>query len=123
MYCTTEELIWATGSELSQLVLEGIIDQADRQIKGRLMRMDVGAPDADDTLKSASLSLSTIGVIHHPDSDQMASSVKLGDITIKRADVDATIVDMTKLAFALVDNYILQHGREDASKYYFRKVN
>lgn len=124
MYCTTEELARLTSSELSVLVLEEIIDHTDRQIRGKLTVMGVSAPsEPDDSLKAASLSLSMIGVMRHPDSDQIATSIKLGDITVKKADVETTIVDMNKLAWANVDNYILQHGREEASRFYFRKVN
>ena len=123
-YCTTEELARLTSSELSELVLEEIIDQADRQIKSRLRRMDVSIPsDSDDSLKAASIAVATTGVMTHPDSDQIASSIKLGDITIKRANIETTIADMEQAAWARVDDYILQHGREEASRFYFQKVN
>lgn len=122
MYCATEELRRLTSSELSNLVLEEIIDQADRQIRGRIVIGGASPPDDNEILKAASLSLSMIGVAMHPDSDQLATSIKLGDITIKREDLGTSVMDMTKLAWANVDGYI-RSSSSDPSRFYFRKVN
>lgn len=122
-YCNTEELMNLTGSSLAITVLQEIIDQADRQIKGRLLMMDVSVPSADDTLKSASLDLAKIGVLTHPDSDQVSSSVKLGDITIQRADLGKTMDDLSKQVWQSVDDYVLRHGQHETSRFYIRKVN
>ena len=122
-YCNTEELANLTGSSLSVMVLQEIIDQVDRQIQGRLLMMDVSAPTSDDTLKAASLDLAKIGVYTHPDSDQVSSSVRLGDITIKRVDLETVIADLSKQAWQSVDDYILRHGQHDTSRFYIRKVN
>lgn len=123
MYCAVEELVRLTSSELPRLTLEDIIDQADRRIAGRLIKMDVGVPTSNDTLKSASLQLSQASVLSHPDSEQIASSIKLGDITIQKGEVGGTIATLEAHAWAQVDNYVLRHGRDDASRFYFRKVN
>ena len=122
-YCTRTELANLTGSSLNDAVLQEIIEQADRQIKGRLLMMDISVPGADDTLKAASLNLAKIGVLTHPDSDQVSSSVKLGDITIARANVDTVISDLSKQAWQSVDDYILRHGQHETSRFYIRKVN
>ena len=122
-YCTRTELKNLTGSSLNDAVLQEIIDQADRQIKGRLLMMDVSVPTTDDTLKSASLNLSKVEVYTHPDSDQVSSSVRLGDITIKRAELETVIDDLSKQAWQTVDDYILRHGQHDTSRFYIRKVN
>lgn len=122
-HCTRTELANLTGSSLNDAVLQEIIDQADRQINGRLLRMGVSVPTSDDTLKAASLNLSKIGVLTHPDSDQVSSSVKLGDITIKRAELETVMDDLSKQAWQSVDNYILRHGQHDTSRFYIRKVN
>ena len=122
-YCNTEELVNLTGSSLAITVLQEIIDQADRQIKGRLLMMNVSVPSSDDTLKAASLNLSKIGILTHPDSDQVSSSVKLGDITIKRIDLETVLSDLSTQAWQSVDNYILRHGQNEASRFYIRKVN
>lgn len=86
--------------------------------------MGVGTPtEPDASLKAASLSLAMVGVLNHPDSSQIATSIQLGDITIKKADIETTASDMGKLAWANVDNYIKSHGPNEQSRYYFRKVN
>ena len=84
--------------------------------------MDISVPTTDDTLKSASLNLAKIGVLTHPDSDQVASSVKLGDITIKRAEIETVCADLSKQAWRSVDDYILRHGQHETSRFYIRKV-
>lgn len=122
-YCSRTELVNLTGSSLTTAVLQEIIDQVDRQIKGRLLMMDVSVPSSDDTLKAASLDLAKIGVLTHPDSDQVSSSVKLGDITIKRIDLETVLSNLSEQAWQSVDDYILRHGQHGASRYYIRKVN
>lgn len=122
-YCNTEELANLTGSSLSIIILQEVIDQADRQINGRLRMMDVSVPTSDDTLKAASLNLAKIAVLTHPESNQVASSVKLGDITIKRADIVPACSDLSEQAWRSVDDYIKRHGRHETSRYYIRKVN
>lgn len=122
-HCTTTELANLTGSGLATAVLQEIIDQADREIGGRLALMGVGVPMFDDTLKSASLNLAKIGVLTHPDSDQVASSVRLGDITIKRADLETVLSDLAEQAWKSVDDYIKMHAQHEISRFYIRKVN
>jgi len=122
-YCSTGELKNLTGSLLSDTILQEIIDQSDRYINGRLLMMNIGVPTSDDTLKAASLNISIVAVLSHPDSDQVASSVKLGDITIKRADLVDVMTDMSTQAWQNVHDYIMRHGVDDTSRYYIRKVN
>ena len=122
-YCSPGELKNLTGSSLSDTILQEIIDQSDRQINGRLLMMNISPPAANDTLKAASLDLSIVSVLSHPDSDQVASSVKLGDITIKRADLVNVMTAMSTQAWQSVNDYIMRHGINDASRYYIRKVN
>ena len=85
--------------------------------------MNVSVPSSDDTLKAASLNLAKIGVLIHPDSDQVSSSIKLGDIEIKRADIGKVCGDLSKQAWQSVNDYILRHGQNEASRFYIRKVN
>ena len=122
-HCSRTELVNLTGSSLNDAVLQDIIDQADRQINGRLLMMNVSVPSSDDTLKAASLNLAKIGVLTHPDSDQVSSSVKLGDITIKRIELGTVLSDLSTQAWQSVDDYVLRHGQNGASRFYIRKVN
>jgi len=122
-YCTTAELVSLTGSSLATAVLEEIIAQSDREIGGRLIMQGLSVPASDDTLKSASLNLSKVAVLAHPDSGQTSSSVKLGDITVASADIGVVRADLITQAWQSVGDYIKQNGTDDISKYYIRKVN
>jgi hypothetical protein len=121
-YCTNAELTLLTGTSLSTAVQDEIIDHVDREINGRLSLMGISAPTSNDTLKAASLNFSIIAVWTHPDSE-VASAVKLGDISIKKADISAEVSKLAKRAWQSVDDYIMQNGADDPYRYYIRKVN
>lgn len=122
-YCTVEELENLTGSDLPVSILQEIVDQVDRQINARIRRACVDPPASDESLKAASLNLAIASVVNHPDSTEQSSSVKLGDITIQRADLDTKISNLMTQAYAIVDSYILNHGTDEPYRYYMRKVN
>ncbi len=122
-YCTNGELTLLTGTSLSTAVQDGIIDQADREINGRLSLMGISAPAANDTLKAASLNLSIIAVWTHPDTSDVTTGVKLGDISITKADIGAEVSKLAQRAWQNVNDYIMQNGADDPYRYYIRKVN
>ena len=104
-YCTNAKLTSLTGTSLSTAVQDDIIDQSDRKINAKLRTEGLTPPDADDDLKAASLDLSYVAVLTHPDNDDGATRVKLGDIDIAR-EWKETLADHTKSAWASMDAYI-----------------
>jgi hypothetical protein len=105
-YCTTTELQRLTGSELAEEVLEGIIDQADREIKAAIYQAGLVPPAANDALKAASLNLSIIGTYTRQRMDGThPSTLTVGDKSVSD-DIDAAIEGLRAKASALVAAYI-----------------
>jgi len=104
-YCTNIELTLLTGTTLSTDTQDAIIEQADRKINARLRTEGLVPPTEDDDLKAASLDLSHVAVLMHPDNPSGASSVKLGDVTVARAWA-ATLTSLEKSAWQSVGAYI-----------------
>ena len=122
-YCTNTELTSLTGTGLSTDIQDAIISQADREINARLENAGIGIPSSDDSLKSASLNLSKVGIITY---DRMKgnrpSDLKVGEISMSD-NLDAAIKKLTEMAWESVDSYISSHGTSTRDKQYLRKVN
>lgn len=56
-YCTYADVVAHTGTELAQPIVETLIADADRDIRARLKRAGVPAPEASDELTTASIAL------------------------------------------------------------------
>ncbi|RLD17475.1 MAG: hypothetical protein DRI69_12185 [Bacteroidetes bacterium] len=105
-YCTNAELTLLTGTTLSTVIQDAIIDQADREINARLEAAGITPPVADDLLKFASIDLSKIGIItHNRMTGAQTKSVKIGDITIQD-DLDAEIAALRAHAWKILEGYV-----------------
>ena len=102
-YCTTSELVNVTGSARSSTILQGIIDEADRQINLYLKSNGVAGVAGDD-LKSISLTLSKAGLLEYglQVGDLQASN---GDFS-SSVDVTSAVKALRETAFAALDQYI-----------------
>lgn len=100
------DLTLLSGTTLSTVVQDAIIDQADRKIKTRIKLAGLSPPASDDDLKTASIELSYAWVIRWNQSNGIQTkSVKVGDITIQD-DPDAAIALLSDSAFMSIDAYI-----------------
>jgi hypothetical protein len=122
-YCTTTELQYQTGSELAEEVLEEIIAQADREVKGAIYMAGLTPPGANDLLKAASLNLSKVGVLTRQRMDGThPSSQTVGDLTISD-NIDAAILDLRKQAYLSITAYISQASTTAYQSSRIYKVN
>lgn len=124
-YCTTTELGYATGSDLSSTILQAIIDDGDREIDAYLARYGLTGT-ASGACKSASLKLATAGVYQryraardHPPiitSGDWSQSDSVDDLGM--------IKELRDSAFKLLDHYVDVQTSLSASKVVFvRKVS
>ena len=122
-YCTTTELQYETGSELGEEVLEEIIAQADREIKGAIYQAGLVPPGASDILKAASLNLSIVGTFIRQRMDGThPSSLTVGNLTISD-NIDAAIDVLRQRAKALITAYISQASAATSLSSRIYKVN
>ena len=110
-YCTNAELTALTGTTLATATQDAIIAQSDRDIKARIEAASLTPPASDDSLKAASLNLSTAGLITYNRMNTeltrrtQTKSVKFGDVTIAD-DPDEAIATLKEQAWLSVDAYI-----------------
>lgn len=120
-YCTNVELTALTGTELSTTIQDAIIAEADRQIDARLALY--GVSGSGNVCKSASLQLSTAGVLrrHQMDGTQ-PNSLNLGGVSLS-VDVESAIRSCEEKAFTLIDDFIKNSLKARAWMNMVRKVN
>jgi len=110
-YCTNADLTLLTGTTIATATQDAIIAQSDRDIKARIEAANLTPPAADDSLKAASLNLSTAGLITYNRMNTeltrrtQTKSVKFGDVTIAD-DPDEAIATLKEQAWLSVDAYI-----------------
>ncbi len=104
-YCSTAELVSATGSVYDTTTLQALIDRADRQINARLLAARVSA--SGDAVKEASLCLSTSMLLTRMRMDGTKTASTSLDGTISLGDnIDQAIAAYEKQAWKLIDSYI-----------------
>lgn len=120
-YCTNAELTALTGTELSTTIQDAIIAEADRQIDARLALY--GVSGSGNVCKSASLQLSTAGVLrrHQMDGTQ-PNSLNLGGVSLS-VDVESAIRSCEEKAFSLIDDFAKNSLKARAWMNMVRKVN
>ena len=102
-YCSTTELINVTGSTRSATILQGIIDEADRQINLYLRSNGITGASGDD-LKSISLTLSKAGLLEF--------GLQVGDLQASNGDfssslnVTEAVKALRTSAYTALDQYI-----------------
>ncbi|MFA7121455.1 MAG: hypothetical protein WC277_08225 [Bacilli bacterium] len=118
-YCTTDELIAATGSALNATtVLTPIITAADREIDAYLAPHNLGAGDSIGACKEASLHLSTAGIYTRMQLDGTQPE------SITAAEIDRAIARHRAAAFRLLDLYIAdQVSTSGSNMAYVRRVD
>ncbi len=104
-YCSTAELIAATGSTYDTTTLLALIDRADRQIDARLLAARV--PAGGDAVKEASLCLSISMLLTRMRMDGTKTASTSMDGTMGMSEnIDTAIAGYEKRAWQLLDNYI-----------------
>ncbi len=104
-YCTTAELVSATGSKYDTAVLQALIDRADRQINAKLNAARVSG--SGDAIKEASLSLSTSMLLTRMRMDgTKPSSLSMGGTLTMSDNVDEAIANLETRAWQLVEEHI-----------------
>lgn len=104
-YCTTAELVSATGTNYPEAVLQALINDADREINATLQAARVYG--SGDALKAASLNLSISKLLTRMRMDGTKISTTSLDGTMNLADdPDRAIAAYEKKAFALIEKYI-----------------
>lgn len=133
-YCTNAQLTLLTGTTIAAATQDGIIAQADREIKARIKAAGITPPSADEAMTAASLNLARAGLINYNRTDteltrrSQTKSVKFGDVTIAD-DPDKTIAAFTEKAWLSVDAYISTQlaaaaaAETATTKIWVRKVN
>ena len=108
-YCTNADISLLTGTTLSAVIQDAIIDQSDRKIRTRIKMAGLTPPASDDDLKTASIDLSHARIIRWNQTNGIQTkSVKVGDITIQD-DPEAAIILLTESAWESVDGYVAQN--------------
>lgn len=107
-YCTNADLTLLTGTTLSTTVQDAIILQADNEINGLIYAAGLTPPGADNTLKAASLKLSSAGVMTRARMDgSRPSTLTVGEYT-SSDNIDQSITELRTAALVLVDSYIVR---------------
>jgi len=118
-YCTSTELGYITGSDLSSTILWQIITLADLEIDAVLRANGIQSANTND-LKAASLKLSTAGVVtRHRMDGTMPKRTKIGDLELESEPSQA-------IERLRADAYEILRGIVAASRSYrniIRKVN
>ena len=104
-YCTTAELVTATGSTYDTATLQALIDRADRQINARLQAARVSG--SSDAVKEASLSLSISMMLTRMRMDGIKpSSLNMGGVLSMSDNIDEAIKNLEIRAWQLVEDMI-----------------
>ncbi|HSV41909.1 MAG TPA: hypothetical protein VLH13_00690 [Methanomassiliicoccales archaeon] len=104
-YCTTAELVSATGSKYDTATLQALIDRADRQINSKLNAARVSG--SGDGIKEASLSLSTSMMLTRMRMDgTKPASLSLGGTLTMSDNIDIAIKELEARAWQLVEEHI-----------------
>jgi len=116
---STIELAKQTGAgRYSVSVLQEIIDEAEREISGRLSQYNLSISSTNE-LKAASSMLSKAGIVSRMRLDGSLA----GDSGAKYYN----LIDMDKNyraeAWKLIESYIRENGTYSQYRYYIRKVN
>lgn len=103
-YCSTAELVSATGATYETAVLQALIDRADRQINARLNAARVSG--SSDAIKEASLSLSISMLLTRMRMDgAKPASLSVGGMSMSD-NIDQAIEKLETKAWVLVDDHI-----------------
>jgi len=103
-YCSTAELVSATGATYDAAVLQALIDRADRQINAKLNAARVSG--SGDAIKEASLSLSTSMLLTRMRLDgTKPASLSMGGLSMSD-NIDTAIKDLEARAWQLVEEHI-----------------
>ena len=104
-YCTTAELIFATGAKYDVVTLQALIDRADRQINAKLQANRVSA--SGDAIKEASLDLSISMMLTRMRMDGVKpASLSLGGTLSMSDNIDEAIKQLEARAWNLIDDFI-----------------
>jgi hypothetical protein len=122
-YCSTTELINATGSRLTTTELEDIIEAADREIDTYLDQYGLTGSDSIEACKNASLSLSKAGLIDYGMHVGYYSGGAAYQFT-SSVDAVRTMEYYRKVAFKMLDQYVqTQSTTKPVGRTFVRKVN
>lgn len=103
-YCSTAELVSATGATYETAVLQALIDRADRQIKAKLNAARVSG--SGDAIKEASLSLSISMLLTRMRMDgAKPASLSVGGLSMSD-NIDQAIKELEARAWELVQDHI-----------------
>ncbi len=103
-YCSTAELVSATGAAYDTATLQALIDRADRQIDARLNA--AGVTGGGNAIKEASLSLSISMLLTRMRMDgTKPASLSLGGLSMSD-NIDQAIKDLEARAWAVVNEHI-----------------
>jgi len=103
-YCSTAELVSATGATYDAAVLQALIDRADRQITARLNAARVTG--SGDAIKEASLSLSISMLLTRMRMDgTKPASLSMGGLSMSD-NIDQAIRELESRAWELVQDHI-----------------
>jgi len=103
-YCSTVDLVNATGAAYDTTTLQALIDRADRQIDARLRAARVAG--SGDAIREASLSLSIAMLLTRMRMDgTKPASLSLGGLSMSD-NIDQAIKELQDRAWELVDEHI-----------------
>lgn len=109
MYCTYEDVVAHTNTELDRAVIEALIAAADRRIDARL-RVASLAPEPSDDLAAASLALTISAIVTRQRIDGSApSSVSVGGASVNE-DKGAMVRQLHDEAERIIETYIEARG-------------
>lgn len=103
-YCSTDDLVAATGSAYEAATLQALIDSADRQIDARLAPH--GLAGSGNAIREASLALSTSMLLTRMRADgKKPSSLSVGGLSMSDNN-DAAIAALEAKAERLVSDFV-----------------
>ena len=107
-YCSTAELVSATGATYETAVLQALIDRADRQINAKLNAARVGG--SGNAVKEASLCLSTAMLLTRMRMDgAKPASLSVGGLSMSD-NIDQAIKTYEARAWELVNEHIAYYS-------------
>lgn len=104
-YCTTTDVVNATGTVYPSATIQALIDMADAEIDAKLQAMRIGGGGAAVKAASLNLSISKLYTRMRMDGTKTASTSIDGTVNLGE-DIDRAISTYERKAWALIDTYI-----------------
>ena len=119
-YASTSELAAVTGSQHDMVTLQSILDEADRQVKIKILGADLTPPASSDILKVACLCYAKVALLDRLRMD--GGNVAEPKYQWGHDDINMAIQHQELKAATAIETYI-NTAASNRHRLYLRKVN